>query len=231
MSLFKNIVLLVLSVQEKILTKKLDKTLGIKNLSKSKKYYQEGCFLNLETLAESEKNKMEEELALILKSSNYNPTEILKYIQNHNTKLFYIDNTKSLDYISENEGFIYPKKGLKALYLSLLTQKKFSLRTDEMFVLTKGEINDFYFIYHFYNWYAYKHGVSGLDNESQELLKKYLFNSSEKDVSKLQLADIYKLKDAIKQDKASIEFVFKLYRQFEGSKKALEKVKDSGASI
>ena len=100
-----------------------------------------------------------------------------------------------------------------------------------MFVLTNGEINKFYFIYHFYNWYAYKHGVSGLDNESQELLKKYLFDATEEDFSKLQLSDIYKLKDAIKYDKASIEFVFRLCRQFEGTKKALEKLKNSGANL
>ena len=59
MSLFKNIVLFILSVQEKMLTRSLNNTLGIKNLSKSRKYYQEGCFLTLDSLAESEKNKIE----------------------------------------------------------------------------------------------------------------------------------------------------------------------------
>lgn len=231
MSLFKNIVLFILSVQEKMLTRSLNKTLGVKNLSKSKKYFQEGCFLTLDSLADSEKLKMEEELALILKSSNYDPKEILKYVQNHGTKVFYIDSAQSLHSIGENEGFIYPQKGLKALYLSLITQKSIAFKTEGMFALTNGEINNFYFIYHFYNWYAYKHGVSGLDSESQELLKKYLFDATEEEFSKLQLADIYKLKDAIKQDKAAIEFVFKLCQQFEGAKKALEKLKDNGANL
>ena len=231
MSLFKNIVLFILSVQERMLTRSLNKTLGAKNTSKRKKYFQDGCLLSLDSLADGDKQRMEEELALILKSSNYEPLEVLKYIETHGTRVFYIDSAKSLHSVGENEGFIYPQKGCKAIYLSLLTEKRFAVKTNEMFILSKGEINKYYFIYHFYNWYAYKHGIAGMDTESQELLKKYLFNSSDEDFSKLQLADIYKLKDAIKQDKASIEFVFRLCQQYEGAKKALEKLKDSGANL
>ena len=52
MSLFKDIIYFFLSVQEKILTKRLNKTLGIKNDSKRKKYYANGCFtkFNSDTL-------------------------------------------------------------------------------------------------------------------------------------------------------------------------------------
>ena len=100
-----------------------------------------------------------------------------------------------------------------------------------MFILTKGEINKYYFIYHFYNWYTFKHGIAGIDSESQILLNKYLFNATDKDFDNLQLADIYKLKDAIKQDKSAIEFVFKLCQKYDGTKKALEKLKDNGANL
>ena len=69
-----------------------------------------------------------------------------------------------------------------------------------------------------------------MDSESQALLKKFLLTDA--DTKELQLADIYKLKDAIKQDKASIEFVIKLCRNYEGAKSALEKMmKDSGAKL
>lgn len=231
MSLFKDIIYFFLSVQEKVLTKRLNKTLGIKNDSKRKKYYANGCLLSLDTLAETEKIKMEEELGLILKSCNYEPVEVLEYIKKHDTEVFYIENAKSLTSIGENEGFIYPQKGHKALYLSLLTQKKVSLKTNEMFVLTKGEINKYYFIYYFYNWYAFKHGIAGMDTESQDLLKKYLFSATNEDINNLQLSEIYKLKDAIKQDKLAIEFVFKLCQQYEGAKKALNKLKDNGANL
>ena len=55
--------------------------------------------------------------------------------------------------------------------------------------------------------------------------------SDESDFSKLQLDDIYKLKDAIKQDKASIEFVFKLCQQYEGAQNAFKKMKDKGSNL
>ena len=46
-----------------------------------------------------------------------------------------------------------------------------------------------------------------------------------------QLEDIYKLKNAISQDKASIEFVFKLCQQYETSKQALNKLKNDGINL
>ena len=229
MKIFKNIIYFIISLQEKILTKRLSKTLGAKNTSSRKKFYGNGILVSLDSIAESERTKMEEELMLIAKTAEYNPVEILKYIENHDTKVFYIESSKQLYSIGENEGFIYPQKGFKALYLSMLTVKSFKLKTDEMFILSKGEINKYYFMYHFYNWYAYKHGIQGLDTESQELLKKYLFESN--DLSKLPLSDIYRLKDAIKQDKSAIEFVIKLCKEKDGSKQALQKLKDEGAII
>ena len=57
---------------------------------------------------------------------------------------------------------------------------------------------------------------------------KYL--NGENDTKELQLADIYKLKDAIKQDKASIEFVIKLCRNYDGAKQALDKMKNDGSA-
>ena len=231
MNLFKSLVYFILSVQEKFLTQRLNRTLGVKKTSKRKKYYNQGCFLSLDTLADSEKQKMEEELLLILKSSNYEPVEVLEYIKKHGTKVFYIDSAKKLHSIGENEGFLFPAKGYKALYLSLLLENKIRFSTDELFVLSRGEINKYYFIYHFYNWYAFKHNIAGLDSESQNLLKKYLFEANNADFSKLQLDDIYKLKDAIKQDKASIEFVFKLCQQYEGAHNAFVKMKDRGSNL
>ena len=98
-----------------------------------------------------------------------------------------------------------------------------------MFVLSKGEINKYYFLYHFYNWFAFKKNIAGMDRNSQELLKKYLFNDCS--TAELQLSEIYKLKDAIKQDKASIEFVIKLCRNYDGAKQALNKLQEGGAKL
>lgn len=230
MKLFNNILYKILSVQEKILRHRLSKTIGAKNSSKRKRHYSNGCLLDLSSLADTEKQKLEEELTLILQKNEYDPEKILEYIKKQGTSVYLLQKaSKILNPIGENEGFIYPAKGSKALYISLSINKKFALKTDEMFVLSKGGINKYYFIYHLYNWYAFKHNIAGMDSSSQELLKKYLFTDA--DTKTLQLEDIYKLKDAIKQDKASIEFVIKLCRNYDGAKQALEKLKDSGARL
>ncbi len=227
--MFKSLLYKILGLQEKYLRYRLSKTIGVKNTSKKKRHYFNGGLLDLSTLAESEKQKLEEELTRILKEADFEPEKLLEYIKVNGTKVYRIENAGSiLNPIGENEGFIYPAKGSRALYLSLALDKKISFKTDEIFVLSKGEINKYYFIYHFYNWYAFKHNIAGMDSESQELLKKYLFETP--DTSELQLADIYKLKDAIRQDKASIEFVIKLCRNYEGAKQALNKLKDEGGA-
>ena len=159
------------------------------------------------------------------------PDKILEYIENQGTPVYYIDNPKALYSAGENEGFFYPAKGHRALYLSMLTGQGFRFKTGDMFILSKGEINKFLFVYHFYNWYAFKHGISGMDSDSIRLLNKYLYSADDDDFAKLQLKDIYMLKDAIKQDKASIEFVFRLCRELEGAKNAFKKLLDEGADV
>ncbi len=229
MQLLKNILYNILYFQEQFLRMRLSKTIGIKNTSKKKRHYASGCTLDLSIMAETEKHQLEIEINTILQKYNYEPKEILKYINEQGTTVVYINNAaKYLNPIGENEGFIIPTRGAKALYFSILAKLKPSFKTKEMFILSNGEINKYYFIYHFYNWYAFKHNISGLDAESQYLLKKYLYTNA--DTKQLQLADIYKLKDAIKQDKASIEFVIKLCRNYEGAKHALHKLKDEGGA-
>ena len=231
MDLFKKILYFILSLQEKFLAAKLNRTLRTKHTSKRKKVFGNGVMLSLDSLAETERTQMEAEIELILKNSNYETEKVLDYIKNQATKIFYIDKPEYLHSIGENEGFIYPQKGTKALYLAIITGQKAALHTPEMFILPKGELNKFYFVYHFYNWYAFKHGIEGIDSESQDLLNKYLFNASDEDFKKLQLNDIYRLKDAIKQDKSAIEFVFKLCQKLESSKAAFDKLKNDGTNI
>ena len=230
MEFIKNFTYFILSIQEKILRNRLSKTLGAKNNSKRKRNSANGCLRELSTLADIEKTKFETDLTEILEKASFLPQNLLEFVKQNGTKVIYNNEaTKILNPIGENEGFIYPAKGYKALYLSLALFKKINLKTDEMFVLAKGNINQYYFIYQFYNWYAFKNNIAGLDSESQDLLKKYLFTDSE--LNTLHLDDIYKLKDAIQQDKAAIEFVIKLCRKYEGTKQALKKLKNGGTNI
>ena len=229
MKLLKNFLYSLLCIQEMVLRFRLSKTIGVKSNSKRKKHYSNGCTIDLQSMAEIEKQQLEDEISNILKKYDYEPEKILEFIKKQGTDVKYIKDAKSiLNPIGENEGFLSPFKGSKALYISLAVNKKFALKTKEMFILSEGKINKYSFIYHFYNWYAFKHNIAGLDTESQELLKKYLFTSN--DTKELQLVDIYKLKDAIREDKASIEFVIKLYRQYDGAKQALTKMQNDGSA-
>ena len=212
--------------------KRLERTIGAKNSSKRRKYYNNFCTMTLDSVAESERNELEEELKRILKTYDYEPEKILEYISSQGTSVYRTNKAKFLYLFNENEGFIYPQKGIFSMFLSLISSYKLSFKTKEMFLLSKdGQINKYYFIYHLYNWYAFKHGIAGLDSESQKLLKKFFIDSSDEEIKKLQLSEIYMLKDAIKQDKLAIEFVYNLCKEYEGAKKALEKVKTDGASI
>ncbi len=231
MNIIKDFIYLILTIQEKLLLKKLHKTIGVKNSSKIKRFWGNSCLISLNSIAEADKQKMEEELILLLKKFDFNPNEILKYISNQGTQVFITDNAKKLYTIQENEGFFYPQKGIKALCLNLITSGKFSFKTPEMFILSKGEINKYFFIYNFYNWYAFKHGIYGVTPDTQATLNKYLLNPKDENMKKLQLEDIYKLKNAISQDKASIEFVFKLCQQYETSKQALNKLKNDSVNL
>ena len=229
MKLLKDVLYFLLEIQEKVLRFRLSETLGAKTKSKRKRHFYKGCTLDLNTMAEAEKQELEAEITNILKAYEYNPVRVLEYVKSKGTEVIYLtDAGKILNPIGENEGFIYPQTGAKALYLSLGVNRTFSLKTEAMFVLSKGEINKYYFIYHFYNWFAFIHKIAGMDTESQELLKRYLFSPA--DTRELQLAEIFKLKDAIRQDKASIEFVLRLCRNYEGAKQALNKIKNEGSA-
>ena len=61
MQIFKKLLYNILAIQEKLLRAQLSKTIGVKNNSKKKRHYFGGCTIDLSTLAENEKQKLEEE--------------------------------------------------------------------------------------------------------------------------------------------------------------------------
>ena len=109
MNIIKDFVYLILTIQEKLLLKKLHKTIGVKNGSKIKHFWGNSCLINLNSIAEADKQKMEEELILLLKKFDFNPNEILKYINNQGTQVFITDNAKKL-YLSQAQ-VVQKKKG------------------------------------------------------------------------------------------------------------------------
>ena len=227
--MLKTLIYKLLSLQEAILRKYLSGTLGVKNVSKYKRHYLQGNSVDLSVLADQEKQILEKEIMNILSKYSFQPDEILKYVESQGTGVYLVDGISLiLNIIGEQEGFITPATGLKAGLLSLVTSHILKLNTDAMFIFSKKNINKYYFFYQFYNWFAYKHNFDGLDRKSIKLLNKCLY--SQLDTKKIQLADIYKLKDAIKQDKNAIEFVIKLSRKFDGTKQVINKIRTNGCA-
>lgn len=179
-----------------------------------------------------EKDKAnQEKIEKIIEKYINEPEKFFDYIRGAKTPIHKIKNAdKILAKINEQEGFILPKKGLKALYLNLILNKKISFKTSEMFVLRNGELNTYAFIYQFYNWYCYKMKLSGFDNETQEQFK-HIFEICETDkINSLNYEEILNLKSAIKRDIEAINFVKKIVQKFSMQKINHEKIKQ-GKSV
>jgi len=151
---------------------------------------------------------------------------LFNYIKGANTKVYKIKNAnKILNFIGEDEGFILPKKGFKALYLNLILDKKFAFKTPELFVLRNFNVNIYALCYQFYNWYSYKIGLKGFDEESQNQFKNVFKIVNSKKIETLSYEEILNLKTAIKRDVEAIDFVINLAKSNDMAKKNLEKIK------
>ena len=180
---------------------------------------------------------MDAEVKNIVKTCLTNPELLLKFVEQQGTpvyKVAYAD--KILKKIDEEEGFITPMKGFKALYLNFMTglfaQKKLhlSFKSREMFVLRNGEINIYYMLHQFHKWYGFKKNLPGYDEKAQELFKENLDQMS--DTKEMTVEEILALKEAIARDAQAADFVIQLAKESTGAKKALDKMKkDGGAQI
>lgn len=190
-----------------------------------------GATLSIKT-KESEKEKLHQQKVenLIEKYIN-DPNKLFDYIKGAKTPIYKIKNAKKiLEKIGEFEGFILPKKGLKALYLNLILNKKISFKTSEMFVISSYNVNLYAFLYQFYNWYCYKMKLSGYEDDVQEQFKHVFEICETSKINELSYDEILNLKSAIKRDIEAIDFVKKITQKIILSKRNLEKIKQ-GQSI
>ena len=178
----------------------------------------------------NEEKASQEKIENIIEKYINKPEKFFDYIKGAKTPIYKIKNAdKILNKINEQEGFILPKKGIKALYLNLILNKKFAFKTPEMFVLRNGELNTYAFIYQFYNWYCYKMQLSGFEDETQENFKHVFEICETSKIDSLNYQEIINLKSAIKRDIEAINFVKKMAQKFSMSKKNLIKIKEGKA--
>lgn len=232
-NLLKNILYYFLSIQEKALTIRLDKSLKRSYSNKTSKTVissTEHMTLSTETLKNKElvKKNVED----IIKNCKNNPYKLLEYIEASGTKVCRLSHAdKVLQIIGEEEGLICELKGLKALYLNLCTDSGVSLKSKPVFVLREGNIEPLYMLHHFYKWYSLRMNLPGFDYNAQQNFKKYMKNINDKGIETLSVNDILDLQEAIARDKEATDFCLEFARNTEGAKNVIKKISEGGADI
>jgi hypothetical protein len=231
-NIFKNLKYFILSFREKHLMEKLKHTTKRSFANKTgKKVYGHGAELTLQSETKKLVEQVRENVSAIVKSTNCDPNALLDYVKVSKTPVFRINNAdKILNLIREEEGFICEKHGFDALYLSLTTQRKFTLKTEPMFVLRDGEIDKFYLLHNFYRWYSMKSGLAGFEYEVQKKFKLSLFDKTNTEMNNFSMEDIISIKEAVARDQEATEFVLQYTKHLEGSKNVLTKLKNEGGA-
>ena len=182
--------------------------------------------VRLSSTFDERKKRTEQKIENLVKKAENNPYRLIKYIEKHGTSVYKIKNAdKILATINESEGFITPKKGLKALYLNTIINKKFSLIFKECFILRDIELEPYSTIQQFYTWFAFKSGFAGYEYETQEKFHKIINSKNEKEnIDNLTISDIIAVKEAIKRDIDAIDFVIRIAKNKDGAKAVFEKM-------
>lgn len=233
-NLVQKLMYAILSIQEKVLRKKLDKNFQTSYTnSTSKLVLKNGCTLSMNSQTEKNKEKLDLNVKSILKKYENDPDKLLEFIEKNGTEVYKVRFANIiLSWIGEDEGMISELNGLKALFINLAVQSKLALHTEAMFVMRDLPLNSYYMVHQFHKWYAMKLKLPGFDSKTQDKFKKFLKTSSDEEIKGLNLQEIISLKEAIARDVEAINFVVDLAKGTEGSKKALQKiVAGSGAAV
>lgn len=234
-NLIKKAIYFFLSIQEKVLTTRLDTSLKGSYSNKTSKTIISGSE-HMTLTSETKKNidLVKKNVEDLLKGHENNPYKLLDYVEAAGTKVLRLGLAdKVLQTIGEEEGFITELRGFKALYLNLYTKSGFSFKSKPIFIIREGNnnIDPLFLIHHFYKWYAMKMNLPGFDYKSQQNFKKYLKNINHKDITTLSVKDILSLQEAINRDQEATTFCLELVQKTEGAKNVQKKMIDGGASI
>ncbi len=233
MNFIQKIIYNLLAAKEKSLKLRLDKHLKRSASNEtSKTVMSSTATLTLSTETQKNAELVRENITAIVKKTDGNPLELLKFIESKGTPIYRPANAdKFLNLIGEEEGLITELKGKDALFLNLFTGNGISFKSKPMFVMREGNIEPYYFLHHFYKWYAMRYKLPGFDYTAQKLLKISLRNPKDKRLQNLSLDEMVALKEAIARDNEASDFVISLAKHKDGSKQVLKKMQDGGANV
>lgn len=222
-----------------ILKGKSDKinSLYVCETATTKRALNSACSLTLSSACAKKKDEADKKTELLLKKYGNNPQKLLQYVKMHGVKVYTIANVdKILSSINEEEGFITPLKGRKALFLNFViglfceNKIKIGFKTDEMMLFASKEIDYYLLVRAIYKYHGYKNNLPGYDYKSQEIFKKiYNTKNSNKTIDNASFNDLCACREALVRDLESINFTVKLSVEYENSKKALQKLKETNS--
>ena len=164
-----------MSIFDRLFKKKNNKD-TLYNISTTKHSMNAGCTLKFSVETEKKKKEINEELkALVTKYIN-TPEKLIKYMELKGCRVYKIRNAnKFLPKIGEEEGFLTPLKGIKAIIINMLIgfvyegKLKINFSTKEMFIFNIGEIEIYTIARALHKYYGYKNNLPGYDYKSQEI--------------------------------------------------------------
>ena len=213
--------------------------LSFKN-STTKRIISSGASVNFTQETENKKQEINEKLKPIIKKYINSPEKLINFIKVSGIKVYRINNAeKILLKADEEEGFILPCKGIKALVLnnliSLNTEKSVNVKfsSPAMFIFDKNNVEIYTVIRALHKYYGFKNNLPGFDENSQKIYKKiYKGGNSTSLINSCSINDIFACREALARDLESINFAIEFSVENERAKKALKKIKeDNSANI
>lgn len=208
--------------------------------STTKRMVTSCCSLTLSAETEAKKKALHEKLKVLVKKYINTPEKLIQYLKVQGVVIHKIPFAeKILSWIGEEEGFIIPLKGIKAMalnfFVGLLSEKriKISAKTTPLMVFDNKGVEIYTIARAAYKYYGFKNEMPGYDYQSQTVFKK-VYNKRKNSVSPFatcSIQDMYACKEAIARDIESINFTIELSVEYENAKKALKKMKEQSANI
>ena len=227
------------SIKKFILKTKKNNQSTFFNSSTTKYSMNSCCTLKLSAETEKKKKEINEKLKNLIKKYMNAPEKLMRFMQLKGLKVYRFRNAdKLLLKLGEEEGFLTPLKGIKALILNLVIgimfegRVKIGFSTKEMFIFNIDNTEIYTIARALHKYHGYKEKLPGFDYKSQEIFKK-VYNSRNNHTSpfaECSIQQMYACKEAIARDLESINFTIELSVEYERSKKALNKLKETNSA-
>lgn len=218
--------------------KQLKSNVTYKN-STTKRLMNNCCSMEISSETELKKNDIKMQVKDIVKQYFSSPEMLIQHIKSQGQNVYKINKAeKILSFFGEEEGFITPLKGFKALLMAiviaLLSNEKISIgfNTKEMFVFDTNNTEIYTVARALFKSTGFKNNLPGYDYKSQEIFKKiYSKRNSSSPFTGCSIDEMYAVKDAMARDMESINFTVEISVEYENSKKAAKKLKKEAIKV